>query len=120
MSWFNTVANSNLESSCLVTWRCFKKDQQICRGDIFRIENPTVWQIPMLSQIFLWEIWVDYVWNVCKKIVYCCLNIWPTLFSQPFKLNISSISHQQAVTGICHTTEIFQSKDAATVQLFKK
>jgi hypothetical protein len=22
------------------------------RGDIFRIENPSVWQIPMLSQIF--------------------------------------------------------------------
>jgi hypothetical protein len=36
----------------------------------FGIENPSVWQIPMFSQI-----WVDYVRNVCKQVVYCCLNI---------------------------------------------
>jgi hypothetical protein len=24
----------------------------LCRGEIFRIENPSVWQIPMFSQIF--------------------------------------------------------------------
>jgi hypothetical protein len=46
------------------------------RSDIFRIENPSVWQIPMVSQIFtLREIWLDFEQNVCKKIVYCCLNI---------------------------------------------
>jgi hypothetical protein len=50
---------------------------QYCVGDIFRIENPSVWQIPMFSQIFPMRNMgtVDYVRNVCKQIVYCCLNI---------------------------------------------
>jgi hypothetical protein len=68
---------------------------------------------------FLWEIWVDYVQKVCNKKVYCCLNIpyiWPTLFFQRFKLNISSISHQQAIAERWDlpNTEIFQSKDIAS------
>jgi hypothetical protein len=45
-------------------------------GDIFREENPSVRQIPMVSQIFPMRNMgtVDYVRNVVK-IVYCCFNI---------------------------------------------
>jgi hypothetical protein len=54
------------------------------------------------------------------KIVYNCLNIpqiRPTHFFQQFKLNISSISHQQAVAEHWDlpNTEIFQSKTVASV-----
>jgi hypothetical protein len=42
--------------------------------------------------------------------------MWPTLFFQRFKLNISSISHQQAIAehGALPNIEIFQSKDVAS------
>jgi hypothetical protein len=54
-----------------------------------------------------------------KKIVDCCVNfpyILPTLFFQRFKLNIYSISHQQAVAEHWDLpkTKIFQSKDVAS------
>jgi hypothetical protein len=54
-----------------------------------------------------------------KNIVYCCLNI-TTLFFQRFKLDISLISHQQAGAehGDLPNTEIFQSKDVASVYVF--
>jgi hypothetical protein len=50
----------------------FKLCDFLYRGDIFRIENPSVF---LFFKFFLLEIWVDYVQKVCKKIVYCCLNI---------------------------------------------
>jgi hypothetical protein len=57
-------------------WSRFGIRKILFRSDIFRIENPSVWQIPVFSQIFyLREIWQDFEQNVCKKIVYCCLNI---------------------------------------------
>jgi hypothetical protein len=37
------------------------------RGDIFRTENPSAWQIPMFSQIFPMRNMGDYMQNVCKK-----------------------------------------------------
>jgi hypothetical protein len=46
-------------------------------GDIFRKQNPSVWQIPMFSQIFPLRN-MDRLCakcTVCKKKVYCCLNI---------------------------------------------
>jgi hypothetical protein len=49
---------------------------------------------------YLRELWLDFEQNICKKIVDCCLNIpeiRPTLFFQCFKLDIFSISYQQAV-----------------------
>jgi hypothetical protein len=49
------------------------------KDDIFRTDNPSVWQIPMFSQIFHMR------------------NMGRFQFSQCFKLNLSSISHQQAV-----------------------
>jgi hypothetical protein len=70
-------------------------------GDIFRIENPSVFGKSQCSaKFFLWEIRVDYVRKVCEKIVYCCLNIpqiSSTLIFQRFKLNLSLISHQLVV-----------------------
>jgi hypothetical protein len=103
---FGTVSKKNVKKTTL--W-----------GEIFRKENPSVWQITMFSQICpMRNMGIDYVRNICKKKVYFCLTIpqiWPTLFFS----NVSEIhyilesSHQQAVaehTGICHpNTEIFHS-----------
>jgi hypothetical protein len=85
------------------------------------LKNPVFGKSQCSGKFFLWEIWVDYVRNVCKQIVYCCIYIpliWPTLFLQRFKLNISSISHQQAVAvhWDLTNTDIFQSKDVASDQ----
>jgi hypothetical protein len=59
---------------------------------------------------------------MCKKYFIAVLIFirydWPTLFFKRFKLNISSISDQKAVAEHWDltNTEIFQSKDVASVR----
>jgi hypothetical protein len=129
---FTIVCNRSEFASC--TQRHILKDSRSCCNwaffssvmkpipyifwrDILRMENQVFGKSQCSAKFFLCEIWVDYVRNVCKKLVYCCFNIpqiWPILFFWCFKLNTSSISHQQAVVENFLQFYILQSKDVAS------
>jgi hypothetical protein len=79
----------------------------------FRIENPSVWQIPMFSQNFP----MRNMDILCVEFLSSySLDMTRTVFFQRFKLDISSISPQQSVAEHWDlpNTEIFQSKDVAS------
>jgi hypothetical protein len=74
-----------INAGWLNTWRANWDKQKHSETTSLEYKLPVFGKSHGSAKFFLWEIWVDYVQNVCKKIVYCCLNIpqiWPTLFFQ--------------------------------------